>query len=83
VTNAGWCVDLTIEYDDVMKPKHYCEGRKYEPIQVIEDWGLDFCTANALKYISRAGRKGDTITDLSKAVWYLNRRIEYLSKMGE
>lgn len=65
-------------FDPVKRPSHYCEGRKYEPIEVIEDWELDFCLGNALKYISRAGRKGDAIEDLKKAVYYLNHKIDTL-----
>lgn len=47
--------------DKIDHPAHYCAGRKYEPIDVIEDWNLDFCLGNAVKYISRAGRKSDKI----------------------
>jgi hypothetical protein len=61
-------------------PKHYIEGRTIEPWDVIEDWKLDFCLGNALKYISRAGRKDDAIKDLEKAVVYLNRKIELLKR---
>lgn len=44
--------------DDIIeRPAHYVEGRKFEPIEVIEDWKLDYHLGNALKYISRAGRK--------------------------
>lgn len=56
-------------------PPHYVDGRKHEPIDVIEDWGLGFCLGNAVKYISRAGRKGDACEDLRKARWYLDREI--------
>ena len=63
-------------------PSHYCEGRKYEPIDVIEDWNLGFLTGNALKYISRAGRKNDELEDLEKAVFYLNRRIKQIKNKG-
>ena len=59
--------------DSVDHPSHYAEGRKYEPIVVIEAWGLGVNLRNALKYVSRAGRKEDTVKDLEKAVWYLNR----------
>lgn len=69
--------------DVVNHPRHYVEGRKFEPIDVIEDWELDFCLANALKYISRAGRKGDAITDLKKAVWYIERRIMQIQRLRE
>lgn len=43
--------DVTItplKYDSVSNPSHYTEGRKYEPIDVIEDWGLGFCLGNAV-----------------------------------
>ena len=66
------------EDDPVDHPAHYTEGRRFEPIDVIEDWELGFHLGNALKYISRAGRKGDAREDLEKAVWYLNREIARL-----
>lgn len=74
--------DCTMKYmdDKINHPKHYCEGRKYEPIDVIEDWGLGMHAGNAVKYISRAGRKGDAIEDLEKARWYVDRYIEKKDK---
>lgn len=68
----------TEEFDAVERPAHYAEGRRFEPINVIEDWELGFHEANAVKYLSRAGRKGNRIEDLRKAVWYINRRIKQL-----
>lgn len=66
--------------DNINHPSHYTEGRDpaYEPICVIEAWQLDFHLGNAVKYISRAGRKADEIEDLKKAEWYLRRKIEGL-----
>ena len=64
------------EYDEVSCPKHYTEGRKFEPIDVIEDWNLSFHLGNALKYISRAGKKGNYITDIQKAIFYLERDLK-------
>jgi hypothetical protein len=46
-----------------------------EPINVIEDWGLNFRLGNAVKYISRAGYKGSGVDDLRKAVTYIEREI--------
>ncbi len=65
-----------MQEDIVNKPKHY-NFATIEPIDVIEDWDLDFRLANALKYISRAGKKDPTRTkeDLQKAIWYINRYI--------
>lgn len=60
-------------------PDHYGgESNPYEAIKVIEAWGLDFHLGNTLKYIARAGKKGDELTDLKKAAWYLDRRIKQL-----
>lgn len=62
-------------FDPVRQPAHYIEGRSIEPIDVIEDWELGFHLGNALKYITRAGRKDPATRrqDISKAIWYLER----------
>lgn len=62
----------------VLHPKHYAEGRKYEPKDVIRDWDLNFNLGSAVKYISRAGRKGDIVEDLKKARQFLDFEIDYL-----
>tara|TARA_R110001632_G_scaffold17117_1_gene54568 strand:- start:6888 stop:7151 length:264 start_codon:yes stop_codon:yes gene_type:complete len=62
-------------FDIVVNPEHYTRDRTFEPLDVIEDWDLDYQMGNALKYISRAGRKGSLIADLQKAIFYLERRI--------
>jgi len=65
--------------DAVNHPSHYGgENNPYEAIKVIEAWSLDFCLGNTIKYISRAGKKGDALEDLKKAAWYLNRKIQQL-----
>lgn len=63
-------------FDEISSPSHYIEGRKYEPRKVITDWGLNFNLGNAVKYISRAGRKNDKIEDLQKAIQYIKFEIE-------
>jgi hypothetical protein len=65
--------------DNVNHPAHYTDG-KIEVIEFIEDKNLDFCLGNAVKYISRAGKKdaNKTIEDLEKAAWYLARKINQL-----
>lgn len=66
-------------------PSHYAKGRKYEPIEVIADWELDFALGNTVKYISRAGRKyaDKTIEDLEKARWYLDWEIQHLKAASD
>lgn len=54
--------------DAVNHPAHYGgESDVYEAIKVIEAWGLGFCLGNTVKYLSRAGKKGDRLEDLKKA----------------
>ena len=60
---------------NVDHPSHYNQGT-IEVIDAIEDWNLNFCLGNAIKYIARSEYKGNEIEDLEKAVWYLNREIE-------
>jgi hypothetical protein len=66
--------------ETVNHPKHYTSG-KIEVIEFLEDQQLDFHSANAVKYICRAGRKDPTkeVEDLKKAIWYLQRKVEILS----
>ena len=61
--------------DNVNQPAHYTSHRSgIECIQVTEH--MSFCLGNAVKYIWRAGLKGeDDIEDLRKAEWYIRREI--------
>jgi hypothetical protein len=69
--------------NNVEHPSHYAKGRKYEPIDVINDWRLNFNLGNTIKYISRAGRKNNIIEDLKKAKFYLDYEIKRLVDMEE
>ena len=64
--------------DPVNHPAHYTDG-KYEVIDFIESWTLGFHYGNAVKYISRAGKKDPAKKreDLEKAIWYLNRSMDH------
>lgn len=72
------------EHDPVNHPAHYtsgpsCEcGRVIECIQVAER--MSFALGNAVKYLWRAGLKGDELQDLRKASWYVQREIERIEK---
>ena len=59
----------TIVNDPVCHPSHYTDG-KIEVIEFIEDKQLGFHLGNAVKYISRAGKKdlAKTVEDLQKAM---------------
>lgn len=60
-------------------PSHYNNG-KIEVIDFIEDQQLPFHLGNVVKYIARAGSKGDKLEDLKKARWYLDRYINEVMK---
>ena len=68
-------------YDKVERPMHYTAGsiETIDYIQSITEQLPGFeavCIGNALKYISRQHLKNGK-EDLKKAIWYLNRLIEY------
>lgn len=46
--------------EKINHPEHY-KGNKYEAIDIIDDYQLGFNLGNAVKYILRAGKKGDTL----------------------
>lgn len=57
-------------------PDYYKRGH----IQVwdfIRDQDLSFHLGNAIKYICRAGYKSDRISDLTKAIHYLQNELEH------
>jgi hypothetical protein len=67
-------VDPPRRLDAVNGPPHY-RSNGVEAIEVIEAFGLGFNLGNTVKYVLRAGRKGDAIEDLEKGLWYLQREI--------
>ena len=72
---------LSREDDSVNHPSHYTRG-KIEVIDFIADQKLNVNRGNAIKYICRAGFKGDEIEDLEKAIVYLQHEIKVLKDNG-
>ena len=78
-----YCAGAT---DKVNHPKHYtglgvvCPkcGADIEAIEVSEKF--NFNIGNAIKYLWRHLFKGHPIEDLQKAVFYINREVERMSK---
>lgn len=56
---------------------------KYEPIKIIEAWGLDFNSGSAYAYAFIAGVKEPekTIEYLQSALWYIKRQMSYAFDM--
>jgi hypothetical protein len=76
------------EQDDAVNhPAHYTFG-PIEVINAIEAWELNFARGCIVKYVVRAGRKGETeearrrteIEDLKKARWYIDKEVKRLEK---
>ena len=66
----------------VNHPSHYTSHPSgIECIDVVEHMG--FCVGNAIKYLWRAGQKGDQVEDLKKARWYVDREISRLEKASK
>lgn len=61
--------------DNINNPVHYTDGG-IETIDFIEAKKLNYHLGNAVKYISRAGKKCNKIEDLKKAIWYIEREIK-------
>ena len=68
--------------DEVNHPPHYTNHPSgVECIEITEQFS--FCRGNAIKYLWRAGEKGDILVDLRKARWYVDREIARLEKCAE
>lgn len=69
---------------DNINPSHYQKDGRWQPIDLIEDRNLDFCLGNAVKYISRAGKKDPSTyaEGLKKAKWYIERLHARLKSGG-
>lgn len=62
-------------HDNVNHPAHYTQHPSgVECIQITEHMGFNL--GNAVKYIWRADLKNDSVEDLRKARWYIEREIQ-------
>src|ERR1051326_2653030 len=71
-----------VPVDEINHPPHYLSpnglGPVVEAIEVIEAFARNnYHRGNALKYLLRAGRKGDLVSDLRKCIWYIEREIAH------
>lgn len=63
--------------DMVNQPPHYKDASGIECKEITCHRKMPFSLGNAIKYLYRAGSKGDLLEDLKKAEWYL--RVAYLN----
>lgn len=71
---------MELRFENVVDhPSHYTSHPSgIEAITICEQH--NFNIDNALKYLWRAGLKGDAVEDMKKARWYLDREIERITK---
>jgi hypothetical protein len=66
--------------DAVNKPAHYQQGGIETIDYIAQTLGPDgfraYCIGNVMKYVSRAGKKGELVEDLRKAQVYLGWAIK-------
>lgn len=56
---------------------HYRQSGDVQPIDLTLD--LPHWKGQAIKYVYRAGLKGDEREDIEKAIWFLDKRLDKLS----
>ena len=64
-------------------PKHYAGRNGFEAIDVIDAFNLNFNLGSAIKYILRLGKKDDEVTELEKAIWYLQHELQNIKLRHE
>lgn len=70
------------KYDNVDRPKHYnIHPSGIACIEITRH--MNFNLGNAMKYVWRAGEKGDAVEDLKKAAWYIDDEIKRIKALEE
>jgi len=72
-------INSFVESNYTIHPDYY-NSTNITPLDIIDDWNLDFRLGNVIKYIARAGKKNSEteILDLEKALSYLKGKINHL-----
>ena len=73
--------------DSVNHPSHYTSGGietiDYMEAKATPEEFRGHLRLTALKYLSRAGLKNDTLEDLQKARWYIEYLIEFIERTDD
>jgi Protein of unknwon function (DUF3310) len=67
--------------DPVHHPSHYTANPSSDALHDVVEH-LPFNVGNAIKYLWRAGSKGDAVEDLRKSVWCIEREIQRLGRLA-
>jgi hypothetical protein len=73
--------------DSVNHPSHYTSGGietiDYMEAKATPEEFRGHLRLTALKYLSRAGLKNDTLEDLKKASWYIQYLIDFIERTDD
>lgn len=73
--------------DSVNHPSHYTSGGietiDYMEAKATPEEFRGHLRLTALKYLSRAGLKNDTLEDLKKARWYIDYLIDFIERTDD
>ena len=73
--------------DSVNHPSHYTSGGietiDYMEAKATPEEFRGHLRLTALKYLSRAGLKNDTLEDLQKARWYIEYLIDFIERTND
>lgn len=80
-------IDKEKDKSVISHPARYGGDTAYECIKVLEAWlpaeqYKGFLRGNALKYLCRVGKKDETVQELKKARFYLDKYIEFEETKG-
>ncbi len=71
--------------DPINHPPHYTGGGIECIDAMIAAQGIpaviNYCRCAAFKYLWRGGKKDDTVQDLRKSVWYIEKEIELRGRL--
>lgn len=81
-------IDKEKDKSIISHPARYGGDTAYECIKVLEAWlppeqYKGFLRGNAIKYLCRVGKKDETVQELKKSKWYLEKLIEKEEKDGK
>ena len=81
-------IDKEKDKSVISHPERYGGDTTYECIKVLEAWMpteqyKGFLRGNALKYLCRVGKKDETVQELKKARFYLDKYIEFEETNGK
>ena len=69
-------------FKELESPTYYTRG-SIEVWDFIRDQQLNYHLGNAIKYICRAGHKESTISDLKKAIHYLENELQHVTESSQ